>query len=119
MGSAQDFILFPLCLVWIKKIEKQGEYKILNINGREFLHRFFSSYRKLFDRVAFGVLLDIYDGASLRKCAERFLDDWANGACVDGLPHVWWASTLGSWSYYNTTDFFKSLSILKGSADIN
>ena len=32
MGSAEDFLLLFLCLVWIKKIRRQGEFRILLCN---------------------------------------------------------------------------------------
>ena len=71
VGSAQDFILLSLYLVLIKRIRRQGEYKIPNINGGKLLRRFSSSYRKLLDRVIFRILSNINGGATLRKYVER------------------------------------------------
>ena len=53
-----------------QSIGKQGEYKIPSINGGKLFRRFSSSYRKLLDRVAFRILSNINDGATLRKYVE-------------------------------------------------
>ena len=47
-----------------------GDLLIPNTSGEELLHRP-SSYRKLLDRVAFRILLNVNDGAPLWKYVER------------------------------------------------
>ena len=55
VGSVQDFILLSLCMVWIKRINKQGESKIPRTNGGRLLGRPSTSYKMLLGTVTFGI----------------------------------------------------------------
>ena len=95
-GVSPRFHLIVFVFGVNKRIRRQGKSKIPNTNGGTLLHRPSSSYRKLFNRVAFRIQHPRRSSSS--KVCGASLDDWANGSCVDVLLQIWWVgfSSLGN-----------------------